>query len=318
VAAAYATSLLAKPMLITMPFVLLLLDYWPLRRWGAASAAGTRSGPDLTHVSFGRVVREKGPLFVLALAMALVTLQAREHHGAMVSLDALPLKDRLGNTLAAYREYLFSTFYPLYLCVLYPHPQGAWSVAAALAGAGLLAGLTALAVWQRRRRPWLVVGGLWFVGTLVPVIGLAQGGTQAWADRFSYWPHIGLFLALAWGLGDLVARLHVAAPVCGLAGTLVLGSLAVLTWVQVGYWRDTITLWERAVAVTRDNDRAHEHLSRAYRQVGRGPEADFQIQEAIGIQRCRLCVPVRMPLLPPPCPEGPESGRSGPAGARGL
>jgi tetratricopeptide (TPR) repeat protein len=120
------------------------------------------------------------------------------------------------------------------------------------------------------------------------VSGLAQGGKQAWADRFSYWPHIGLFLAITWELADRVVRWRIPALVSRAAAALVLGGLAALTWMQLGYWRDSVALWERALAVTRDNDFAHEHLSVAYRQVGRIDEADFQMIEAIRIQRQRL------------------------------
>jgi protein O-mannosyl-transferase len=288
VAAAYLASLLAKPMLITLPFVLLLLDFWPLRRWGAAAATGTAAGLALPRVSFGHLVREKLLLFLLAAAIAQLTLNTRDRHGALVSLSTLSLTDRLGNIPIAYDAYLSATFYPVGLAVMYPHPRGDWSPLEALAGVGVLTALTALCWWQRRRRPWLLVGWLWFAGTLVPVIGLAQGGKQAWADRFSYWPHIGLFLAVAWEIGDLVERWHIPSLVAGAAGALVLGSLAALTWVQVGYWRSSVTLWEHALAVTRNNDYVHEHLSQAYLRVGRTDEAKFHLEEATRIQRQRL------------------------------
>jgi hypothetical protein len=273
--AAFLLGLLAKPVLITLPFALLLLDFWPLRRWGTATP----------RVLPRRLVREKVPLFALAAAFAVVTVVAREHHGALVSLYTLPMSARLANALASYGSYLSATFCPRGLAVLYPHPQGNWSLPPVLAGAAALLSLSALAARQARRRPWLVVGWLWFVGTLVPVIGLAQGGTQAWADRFSYWPHIGLFVAVAWGLGEIADRLRVPAPVGGAAGTLVLGSLAALTWVQLGHWRNTTTLWERAVAVTRGNHWAHQHLSMSYRKQGRLEEADFHLDTAWRIQR---------------------------------
>jgi hypothetical protein len=272
---AFLLGLLAKPMLITLPFVLLLLDFWPLRRWGSAPP----------RVLPGRLVLEKAPLFALAAAIAVVTMLAREHHGAVVSLDTLPMSERLANALASYSSYLCATFWPTGLAVLYPHPHGNWALAPVLAGAAALLCLSALARRQASRRPWLVVGWLWFVGTLVPVIGLAQGGSQAWADRFSYWPHVGLFAAVAWGLGEIADRLRVPAAVGGAAGTLVLGGLAAVTWVQVGYWRDNTTLWERTVAVTRDNHWAHQHLSLSYRKRGRLEEADLQLEAAARIQR---------------------------------
>jgi protein O-mannosyl-transferase len=278
VAAAYALSLLAKPMLMTLPFVLLLLDYWPLGRW--APGRGRRA--------LGRLVLEKAPLFALAAACAVLTLGEREHHGALVHLAEVPLSARLGNALTAYGWYLSATFWPTRLAILYPHPYQNWSAGQALAGAACLLGLTGLALWQARRRPWLLVGWLWFVGTLVPVIGLAQGGAQAWADRFSYWPHVGLFVAVSWGLGELAERVRLPHPARAAAAALALGALVALTWVQVGHWRNSTTVWEHALAVTEDNDRAHQYLAQAYRQEGREEEAVQHIGAAFRIQRARL------------------------------
>ncbi len=280
VAAAYLLSLMSKPMLITFPFVLLLLDYWPLRRFTASPGKSPRR-------VLGRLVLEKVPLFALAAGAAVLTLATRDEHGAVVPLDVIPLSARLANALTAYGWYLRTTFWPLRLAVLYPHPYHNWSAGAALAGAAMLLSVTALALWQAGRRPWLIVGWLWFVGTLVPVIGLAQGGAQAWADRFSYWPHIGLFVAAVWGAGELVGRCRVPACVVGAAGALVLGSLAALTWVQVGYWRDSLTLWEHALTVTQDNDRAHERVALCYRRRGRLAEALDHSGRAYHIQRER-------------------------------
>lgn len=131
------------------------------------------------------------------------------------------------------------------------------------------------------------------MGTLLPVIGLAQGGAQAWADRFSYWPHIGLFAALVWGLGELVDRLRMPAFVPGAVGALVLGSLAALTWAQVGHWRNGVTLWERALAVTKDNPRAHQRLSLCYRRLGRIDEAGLHLREAHRLLSERLHLSAR-------------------------
>jgi hypothetical protein len=278
VLAAYLLSLLAKPMLMTLPCALLLLDYWPLRRWA----------PGRGRAALGRLVREKAPLFALAAASALITLAAREQHGALVSTSEVPLSARLGNALTAYGWYLSATFWPSGLAALYPHPYENWSAARALAGAGCLLGLTALALWQGRRRPWLLVGWLWFVGTLLPVIGLAQGGAQAWADRFSYWPHVGLFVAVAWGAAELAGRVRLPRPLAAAAGAVALAALAALTWVQVGYWRDSVTLWERAVAVTTDNDRAHQFLAISYQKAGRPEEAMSHLEAAARIQHRRL------------------------------
>jgi hypothetical protein len=283
--AAFVLSLMAKPMLITLPFVLLLLDYWPLRRFGAAAGSvEPASWPVQKRAPLGWLVLEKMPMFAVAGAAAALTLELREQHGALVSLGALPLSERLPNALTAYGWYLGATFWPVRLAVLYPHPRGDWSVAGTLMGAGILLSVTALCLWQRRRRPWLICGWLWFVGTLVPVLGLAQGGAQAWADRFSYWPHIGLFAAVVWGLEEVVERFRVPALVSATVGAVVLASLAGLTWVQVGYWRDSVTLWEHAVAATTDNHLAHQRLSVSYRREGREEEADYHLHEGYRIE----------------------------------
>jgi tetratricopeptide (TPR) repeat protein len=252
VAAAFALSLLSKPMLMTLPVVLLLLDYWPPRR----------------GVPLARLIGEKVPLLALAVAAGVVTVIARAKSHAPVSLAALPLSDRLANAAAGYGWYLAHTLYPAGLGPWYPHPFGAWQVGPVLAGAASLAGLTLLSVWQARRRPWLLVGWLWFVGTLLPVIGLAQGGEQAWADRFSYWPQIGLLVAAAWGLAELTERVRLPVPVRAAAAALAVGWLAVLTWSQVGHWRDTRALWDRALAVTDSNPRAHANLGNWYMKHG--------------------------------------------------
>jgi len=264
VAAAFALSLMAKPMLVTLPFVLLLLDYWPLRRlWddpGSSSNPAASSIRGARTTSTGWLLLEKVPLLILAAAVLAVTGIARLRTGMFVSLITIPLSARLGIAATGYGWYLLRTFWPMHLAALYPHPGRDWPVLPALAGFAVLAAVTLLAVWQARQRRWLVIGWLWFIGTLFLVIGLAIGGAQAWADRFSYWPHVGLFVAIAWGLGELVERRRVPAWVCGVAMSVVLGSLAALTWIQVGHWRDTLTLWTQAAAVTRDNDVAHLHL----------------------------------------------------------
>jgi hypothetical protein len=279
--AVFLLSLLSKPTLITLPFLLLLLDYWPLRRWSFSQSAPAAVGPK--PIPFRSLLREKAPLFALAALIACITLADRDRHGSLVSLDAIPLSDRLANALAGYGWYFFTTFWPTPLAVLYPHPHSDWSPVRVAAGAAYLLTVTALSLWQARRRPWLLVGWLWFVGSLAPMIGLAQGGGQAWADRFSYWPHIGLFVAVVWEAESWVERLSM--PLFSRAAWgLILGGLTALSWVQVTYWHDSVALWEHAVAVTKDNVRALEGLGRAYRAQGRLEEADRQGEEAYRIE----------------------------------
>ena len=270
---AFLLSLLSKPTLLTLPFVLLMLDYWPLRRWASA-----------TPIRFGVLLREKAPLFVLAAMIACITLVSRDRHGSLVSLEDISLTDRLANALAGYGWYLGATFWPTSLAVLYPHPHSEWSVYRVAVGTACLLTITAFSLWQSRRRPRLIVGWLWYVGGLAPMIGLAQGGTQAWADRFSYWPHIGLFVAVVWEVESWAERLPMLSLVARAAWGLVLGGLTALTWVQTTTWHDSVTLWEHAAAVTKDNARAHEALSRNYHAQGRLEEADQEAEEAYRIQ----------------------------------
>jgi hypothetical protein len=270
---ALALSLAAKPMLLTMPFVLLLFDYWPL---GRTRFAPPVSGRAVRRVRFWSLVLEKGPFFVLAFLVAQVTAETR----AGASFTSIPLGDRFMNVLAGYGWYVTTTLWPVQLAVLYPHPHDDWSWQASLTGAALLVSLTALAVLQARRRPWLFVGWFWFAGTLFPMTGFAQGGAQAWADRFSYWPHIGLFVALVWGAAELLERVRVPPSVARALGASVLVGLMVLTSTQVRYWHDSIALWEHTLAVTRNNSYAHERMSVAYRRAGRTEEAEFHTDEA--------------------------------------
>jgi hypothetical protein len=282
---AFLLSLMAKPMLMTLPGVLLLLDHWPFGRWAGAPG---RDVPPAERKRFRDLVREKAPLFVLAAAVGAVTLACRARFGSIVSLDTFSLSARVANVLMAYGWYLCSTFYPLHLAAMYPLQYDHWSVASALAGLACLLSVTALCWWQARRRPWLLVGWLWFVGGLFPVTGLAQGGPQAWADRFSYWPHVGLFLALVWELGEAVERHRVPVAARWAMAGLVLGALVLMTQFQVACWRNRVTLWEHTVAVTSDNDWAHQHLAVLYRKEGRQEEADAHLMAALQIQRRRL------------------------------
>ena len=275
VAVAFLLSLLAKPMLMTLPFVLLLLDYWPLRRWRCGRQRFCEASLNLL---------EKLPLFALAAAIAVLTVVARRQNNAPLSLDVLPLSARLATAATGYGWYLLTSFWPLRLAAFYPHPEQDWSVAAALAGTAALLLLTGLALWQARRRPWLLVGWLWFASVLLPVIGLAQGGTQAWADRFSYFAHLGLFVAIVWTLAEAVERWRLPAPAVAAVTASLLACLGTLTWMQVATWRDTATLWRNVLAVTRNNHRAHVNLGKWCLENGRPDEAETHFAEAVRLK----------------------------------
>jgi Tfp pilus assembly protein PilF len=283
---AYALGLMCKPMLMTIPLILLLLDYWPLRRFIAEKPATDASPiPAPGPLPLARLLLEKVPFALLAVATAVVTQMARSRAGALVSWELIPLSARLGTAATGYGWYLVHTIWPANLAALYPHPGRDWSVTGAVEGVILLSAITAVAVWQARRRRWLFVGWCWFVGTLFPVIGLSQGGEQAWADRFCYWPHIGLLVVIVWGIGELVRRSRVLAWLCGAIALVVLGVLVHLTRIQVGYWHDTRSLWERALDVTPNNDVAHLHLGGYYSSYLDVPaKAELHFAEAVRIQ----------------------------------
>jgi protein O-mannosyl-transferase len=235
-------GLAAKPMVVTLPFALLLLDVWPL---------------DRLHLGWRRLILEKLPLLALSAASSLITL--RYQQASLAPLDVAPWSLRAANALVAYAAYLGKLFLPRHLAVFYPIPLSipAWQAAGA---ALLLIAITALAVRRARREPWLLTGWLWFLGTLVPVIGLVQVGRQAMADRYLYIPSIGLFLAVVWSVAEL-GRRHRA--VLATAAGAVLLALAVMTRVQIGYWSDSATLFRHALAATGDNYLAHIGLGKA-------------------------------------------------------
>jgi protein O-mannosyl-transferase len=264
----FALGLMAKPMLVTLPCVLLLLDYWPLRRWDIGQGAAGCWG----------LVKEKLPFFALVGGCSLLTLRAQQD--IMQSLDYLPLPYRLANVPLAYLRYIGMMFWPIHLTVYYPHPGPNISFGQSAAAAGLLLALTALVLWQARRRPYLAVGWLWYLGTLVPVIGLVQVGRQANADRYTYIPSIGLFLILAWGAYDFLGRRSTArrAAVPVLAGLL--AACLLLTWRQLPIWRDSATLWQHALSI-RPSGIAHQGLAMAWEKEGRLDDARRQYAEAI-------------------------------------
>lgn len=257
VATALTAGLLAKPMVVTLPGVLWLLDIWPLRR-----ATDMRA---LKHTTL-----EKWPLVAIAGVAATLTVAA-QRGTAVQALSQLPLDQRVANAIVSYVTYLLQTIWPLSLAAYYPHPREQLPAAIVLIAATLLIAISAVCLWYVRRRPYLLVGWLWYLGTLVPVIGLVQVGEQAHADRYTYLPQIGLFVMAAWTLVEQNSqRLNVATQ-SGLA--VVLLAAGVLTWQQIGVWKDNPTLWQHALVATGDSNwMAQMHLSAwNHRQKQSGP-----------------------------------------------
>jgi Tfp pilus assembly protein PilF len=264
VTTAFALALMSKPMAVTLPFVLLLLDFWPLKRWSRAR------------------ILEKAPLFVLSAASSWMTLKAQTFEGA-VNPASFPLRLRLENALLSYGRYLEKIFWPAKLAIVYPHPRWeiqAWQVA--LAGV-LLALITALALREWKRRPYIAVGWFYFLGTLVPVIGLVQVGSQAMADRYAYIPMMGVLVIAVWATAEFVSTSRPMQRMAIAAASCIVLILITLTLRQESYWKDDVALFSHTLEVTSGNNVAHDLLGLALAQQGRLAEAAPHFYAALEI-----------------------------------
>jgi tetratricopeptide (TPR) repeat protein len=276
VAALLAAGLLAKPMLVTLPFVLLLLDFWPLGRFAPPGAPRGVRPPGTAGAL--RLVLEKAPLFVLAAVSSAVTFVAQRDYGAIASSYSLAV--RVSNAVAGYAGYLGKMLWPQNLSFFYAHPGEALPIPRTAAELALLAAVTAAAVLGLRRRPYLCVGWFWYLGTLVPVIGLVQVGSQAMADRYAYIPLLGLFVAGVWLAADGAARTRHGATVLGATLVAILVPLGLATHSQVALWRDTTTLTAN-VSMGLNNWVAQQLAGRRLFAAGRLDEAIAAYREAI-------------------------------------
>jgi tetratricopeptide (TPR) repeat protein len=271
----FALGLLAKPMIVTLPCVLLLMDYWPFERVRFDRHSGTgRTG--ITDL-----VMEKAPFLALSLGSSMLTLGAQRTAGLVQSMDSsLPL--RIANALVSYVSYVGKMFWPRNLAAYYPHPESipVWKTAGA---ALFLVILTVLLLRAAKQRRWLAVGWLWFLGTLIPVLGLVHGGGQSMADRYTYIPLIGLFVILAWGAPSLLRSWSHRRLALAVVSIVVLSGCAALTYSQVSYWKDSVTLWEHTVEVTAGNFSAHNMLATALARQGNLDEALHHYGEALRI-----------------------------------
>ena len=273
----FALGLMAKPMLVTLPFVILLLDFWPIQR---VEDTGWRT---FFSPGFGRLVREKWAWFALSAASCGITFYVQKTAGAVATVESVPLIWRGLIAIESYCWYMFKTFWPTRLAVFYPLEHYR-PIPPFIAACVFLLAVSATAVWMLKRRPFFFVGWFWFLGTLVPVIGLVQVGGQGMADRYSYWPSIGLFIAVIWWAGELVrgSKLKLMLGSCAVAIALI--ALSAATFVQTGYWTDTIVLFQHALQVTHNNDMALNNLGVAFFQAHRYDDALAYHEAAVRLQ----------------------------------
>ncbi|MBN1615494.1 MAG: tetratricopeptide repeat protein, partial [Deltaproteobacteria bacterium] len=278
----FLLGLMSKPMIVTLPFILLLMDWWPLQRIKDGNVR--ENGMKVEQFSLGFLVVEKIPLFLLSALSAVTTVIVQMGSGAVKSFEWLPLNVRAANAVVSYILYIKKMLWPLDLAVFYPHPgmPSLWMMIAAIV---LLLVLTLSVILCRRSVPYLLTGWFWYLGTLVPVIGIVQVGSQAMADRYTYIPLIGIAIMLAWGIPEFFRMFSIRARyVLAVAAVFVLISFGILAHIQVGYWRNSITLFRHALAVTTDNSIAHNNLGVALSSSGSIEEAAIHYRQALRIR----------------------------------
>ena len=286
VALLLSLGLMAKPMLVTLPFVLLLLDFWPLGRLHVGQKLPD-SHPAPTRCAATFVLLEKLPLLCLSAASCVITVWSQSHIGAIGKLQVVPISLRLANASVAYVTYLAKMAWPMNLACFYPHPaylprDGLPSLnAAAIAAVLLLALVTCLVIVIVRPRPYLAVGWFWYMGTLIPVIGLVQQGPQSMADRFAYLPLLGLYVVIAWGAADLVQLQPRVRLMALWAGIAVLGALTMVAWLQVGFWRNSLVLYNHAICATRHNFLMHNNRGIVLAESGKNDLALHDFSKSI-------------------------------------
>lgn len=264
----FACGLLSKPMLVTTPLVLLFLDYWPLHRW-------------IDFKSLRQLTFEKLPLFGLSLGSAIVTFVLQEH--SMGSIPQLPFSWRMENALVSYIIYLWQMIWPKDLTCFYPHPEDSLSMWQVALAAAFLVAITWFAFAARRARPYLIVGWSWYLIMLLPVIGIVEVGLQSHADRYTYLPQIGIYLAVTWLVADACKRLRYSKQILASAVAVVLVALTACSWKQTTYWRNSETLWTRALAVTKNNDVALTNFANWFAERGELDNAISYFQRALAV-----------------------------------
>jgi len=268
--ALFGLGLLSKPMLVTLPILLLLFDYWPFSRLNS-------------KFSILNSIIEKIPFLALSVIISIITFSIQKDVGIVQDLAAYSLSSRIENSLVAYMNYIYKLFAPVNLAIFYPFPPTGWSSLRAGGAFLLLLCITILVLWLARKRPWLAVGWFWFVISLIPVIGLVQVGLQTWADRYTYLSYTGLFIIIAWGVPQLLPEFRYKKQFLASSAVLLLLVLAILTSIQAGYWQNNITLYQHATKAVKNNWWAHRSLGQEYAKQGKLDQAQEQFAAALAI-----------------------------------
>ncbi len=276
----FGLGLMAKPMIVTFPFMLLLLDFWPLRRLSSGDSVSIAESQ--SRITFFGLLSEKSPLFAMSAASAWITVYAQHKEGAIGSTVLLPLNWRIENAIYSYLDYILKGIWPSHLAVFYPHPENSLALWMVMSSTAILIGATAL-VWHYRRERELLVGWLWYLGTMVPVIGIVQVGGQAMADRYVYIPFLGLFVMVVRLAANLAARIKLSRAITLALVFAVLFGYASVSYRQITYWRNSYTLFSHAVQVTSRNAIAEDNLGVALMEMGHPELADPHFRAAIQI-----------------------------------
>ena len=284
VAGLFGAGLMSKPMLVTAPVVLLLLDFWPLRRTAPSEPRFRRRRLVFRGESsaVGRLILEKLPLFALSAGACVVTFVVQKR--AVGAIPPLPLPWRVENAVVSYLIYIWQTLWPIRLAAFYPHPNDTLALWEVTLATGLLVAITATAIVFRNKRPYMFTGWFWYLLMLIPVVGLVQVGEQGHADRYTYLPHVGLFLLIVWGVADVIQPYRSTWRVAAVSALVVILALATMAFIQTSYWRNSETLWTHALDVTFDNDFAHNNLGYLCLNSGQLDEAISHFQAAAMIR----------------------------------
>jgi len=273
----FAFGLMSKPMIVTLPFTLLLLDFWPLSRFKPKAYKTQTSACQISMA----LILEKVPLFALSAVSSIITFSIQQHGGVIASLESIPLTMRISNALVSYISYIIKMFWPINLAFFYPyHKLMIWNV---LLSGILLLCVSALITFAARRLPYLVTGWLWYLGTLVPVIGIVQTGCQSMADRYTYVPLIGIFIIIAWGMRDIAAKWQSQRILLPIFSGIALIFFMTCTWFQAGHWQNGITIFKHTLNVTKNNCVANCELGHALMRNGKLDEAVIQFCKALKI-----------------------------------